>query len=339
MTNNPPESFHLKVLSTVLKIPLYLAIPICLAFGVNGYAEPLSTPDRDDIEWPDDEPPSAEMIELGKMLFFDPRLVPKENQSCATCHDPNMGFADGVALDLKHSGKNAKRNSPSIVNLAFSPIIHWDGRSRSLEHQVFKSMGKRGIDTSFIPKIKKIKWYQDKMSSLFPKDGFTQDNMATAVGAFERSLISDNAAFDRYLRGDKAALSPSAARGLKLFEGKGNCIECHDGATFSDYSFHNIGVDSPDKGRGGRIDDATMNGAFKTPGLRNVWLTAPYMHNGSIASIEGVIEFYNRGGDKAENRSKLIKPLDLSRQEVLDLVAFLAALTDPVIVEPPTIPW
>ncbi|OUS25650.1 hypothetical protein A9Q99_20925 [Gammaproteobacteria bacterium 45_16_T64] len=312
---------------------------VILPFCGHAIAEPLSTPDYDNIEWPNDDPASAEMIELGKMLFFDPRLVPDENQSCASCHDPDMGFSDGVALDVKHNGKNDKRNSPSIVNLAFSPIIHWDGRSRSLEHQAFKSMGKRGVNTTFIPKIKKIKWYQDKMQTLFPDTGFTQTNMATAIGAFERSLISNNASFDKYLKGNKAALTPSAKRGLELFEGKGRCIACHDGATFSDYSFHNIGVNSTDKGRGGRVDDKTLIGAFKTPGLRNVWLTAPYMHNGSIPSLEGVIQFYNRGGDKAENRSKLIKPLHLTRQEELDLVAFLAALTDTVVVERPTIPW
>ncbi len=319
-------------LSIMISVLYILFTPIALA-------EPLSTPDIDDIEWPDDEPASGAMIELGKMLFFDPRLVPEENQSCATCHDPNMGFSDGVALDLKHNGKNDKRNSPSVINLGFAPIIHWDGRSRDVEHQAFKSMGKRGIETSFIPKIKKIKWYKKAFKKVFPKTGFTQENMATAIGAFERSLVSNNAAFDKYLAGNKSAMSPSAIRGLALFKGKGNCTKCHDGANFTDYSFHNIGVDSADQGRGTKVKDASMNGAFKTPGLRNVWLTAPYMHDGSIASIEHVVQFYNRGGDKAKNRSKLIKPLKLDRQEELDLVAFLAALTDPVVVEPPTIPW
>ncbi len=317
----------------------FAAVFILTAATTASFATSPGTPDRDQIPWPGGKPATAEMIELGKVLFFDPRLVPNEGQSCASCHDPNQGWSDGAAFGVDHKGKQQKRNSPSIVNLAYSPIIHWDGRTESLESQAFKSMGKRGVDTTFIPKISKVQWYQEQFAKVFPESGITQQNMAAAIAAFERSLISDNAAYDRYLRGDKAALSPSAERGLALFSGKGNCTLCHNGPTFSDHAFHNIGVASNDPGRGAKVDDKAMQGAFKTPGLRNVLLTAPYMHDGSIGTLEGVIEFYNRGGDSTDNRSALIKPLELSRQEVLDLVAFMAALTDPVVVEPPTIPY
>ncbi len=333
---------------------LYTAfLTIGLSFTVN--AAPLGVPDAENIPWYNDKKPSDDLIHLGKLLFFDNRLVPDENQSCASCHDPNMGFSDGVALDIKHNGKKNKRNSPHLYNLAWAPAVHWDGRTEKecyfpedtekevclppLEGQAFKSMKKRGVYKTFIPKIRANAEYRKLFKKAFPPKGeINHTNMAIAIGAFERTLVSNNSAFDRYLKGDNNALSPEAKRGMALFAGKAKCILCHDGPNFTDHGFHNIGVDSDDKGRGVKLELEAMQGAFKTPGLRNVLLTAPYMHDGSLGTVEDVIRFYNRGGDREENLSKDINPLNLSDKDIWDLVAFLSSLTDPVFVNRPNVP-
>lgn len=323
----------------------------------------FGTPRYEDIKWPGGKEASSELIELGKTLFFDPRLVPNEGQSCGSCHDPNMGFSDGMAFDLKgHSNwRDDERNSPMINNLAWEPIIHWDGRTQdgdcftpadtkkevcfpALESQAYKSMIKRKVYDSFIPKIKVIKKYQTMFAAAFPGDGqITHANIAWAIGAFERSLVSNNSPFDRYLAGDKLAISPSAERGLALFKGKGNCAICHNGVNLTDGGFHNIGLGVKDRGRAAILEKrkdkySAFEGAFRTPGLRNVALTAPYMHDGSIGTLEGVIEHYNKGGESKKGLSHFMKPLNLSKREVWDLVAFLHMLTDPIEVAYPEIP-
>lgn len=327
-----------------------------LLFSFSAHSRPLSVPDENNIPWYSDQKPSKHLINLGKVLFFDSRLVPNENQSCASCHDPGLGFSDGLSLDTKHDGKKDKRNSPHLYNLAWAPVVHWDGRTKKecyipedtkqevclppLEGQAFKSMKKRGVYDTFIPKIKANKEYTQLFKKAFKgeKDPVNHANMAIAIGAFERTLVSNNSAFDRYMNGDKNALSTEAKRGMEIFQGKGRCTVCHDGPNFTDYSFHNIGVDSDDQGRGAKLKLPSMQGAFKTPGLRNAMLTGPYMHDGSMGSLEEVVRFYNRGGDREKNRSMEIKPLNLSEQEIMDLIAFLGSLTDPLMVERPAIP-
>ena len=328
---------------------------VTLSVVTTAAAAPFGVPDSERIPWYNNEKPTQDLIYLGKVLFFDKRLVPNESQSCSSCHDPNMGFSDGVALDIKHDGKKDKRNSPHLYNLAWAPVLHWDGRTQEkcytpkdtgtevclppLEGQAFKSMKKRGVYETFIPKIKANAAYRELFTKAFPPDGaITHANMAIAIGAFERTLVSNNSSFDRYTKGDTNALSPEARRGMTLFEGKANCILCHNGQDFTDYGFHSVGVGSDDKGR---VDDSrpgAPQGAFKTPGLRNVALTAPYMHDGSLGTLESVIRFYDRGGDSKKGASRLIRPLNLSEQEIWDLVAFLSSLTDPVVVERPAIP-
>ncbi len=331
--------------------------PILLTIGFSfaANATQLGVPDSGHIPWYKDKKPSDDLIHLGKVLFFDNRLVPDENQSCASCHDPNMGFSDGVALDIKHDDKKDKRNSPHLYNLAWAPVVHWDGRTENkcyfpedtkkeiclppLEGQAFKSMKKRGVYKNFIPKIMANEEYRKLFEKAFLSEGeITHANMAIAIGAFERTLVSNNSAFDRYMNGDMNSLSPEAVRGFGLYAGKAGCIVCHVGPNFTDHGFHNIGVDSDDKGRGAKLKLRAMQGAFKTPGLRNAILTAPYMHDGSLGTLEDVIRFYNLGGVRKENISKDIKPLNLSDREVWDLVAFLSSLTDPVFVDRPTIP-
>lgn len=335
---------------------LVIGINLTVSLAANAASSaPLGVPDSENIPWYNDSKPSDDLLYLGKVLFFDNRLVPNENQSCASCHDPNMGFSDGVALDIKHNGVKDKRNSPHLYNLAWAPIVHWDGRTKEkcyipeatkeevclppLEGQAFKSMKKRGVYESFIPKLRANATYRKLFKKAFPPDGaITHANMAIAIGAFERTLVSNNSTFDRYMKGDSNALSHEAKRGMALFVGKAKCIVCHNGPNFTDYGFHNIGLDSDDRGRGEKLELKSMQGAFKTPGLRNAVLTAPYMHDGSLGTLEDVIRFYNRGGDRKENLSKDIVPLNMSDQEIWDLVAFLASLTDPVFVERPNVP-
>jgi cytochrome c peroxidase len=179
--------------------------------------------------------------------------------------------------------------------------------------------------------------YRESFKKVYQADEITSELIGKAIAAFERDIISDNSPFDQYLAGDRSAMGPEAIRGLALFKGKANCIDCHDGPNFTDNSFHNIGVKGEDLGRGKVIGDSSLNKAFKTPGLRNTLLTAPYMHDGSEATLVDVVEFYNRGGDVKEGISPLIKPLGLTSDEVNDLVAFLGALTDPVEIDRPEI--
>ena len=325
-------------------------------------AQPLGTPDREAISWPHQGPPHQALVNLGRHLFFDPRLVENEQQSCASCHNPQMGYADGVALDLQgHKGwEPAKRNSPSLYNLAWAPVLHWDGRTPDgqcfmpedtkeqiclppLESQAFKSMRSRQVYTGFMPKIKKVKAYRDMFKAAFPPHGeITHVNMAFAIAAFERTLVSEHAPFDRYLQGDRAALTPAARRGLELFRGKAGCIVCHGGPNLTDWRFHNIGLKGSDPGRGGLAktdqDKQAWHKTFRTPTLRNVALTAPYMHDGSLGSLEEVVAFYDRGGDDPTNRSPLMRPLGLTPGQKWDLIAFLYSLTATIETMIPVIP-
>lgn len=305
-------------------------------------SEPLATPEPGDIEYPDGVPPSAALVELGTRLFFDNRLSRHNNQSCATCHNPDTGFGDGLALSRGSEGMVLPRNAPHLYNLAWNVVFFWDGRAATLEEQALlpiQSDKEMNLPMDvLVERLQGDAHYPRWFSEAFGGSGVTPDRIARALAAFERTLVSRDSAFDRYLAGDTSAMSPEAVRGLALFTGKGGCTQCHDGANFTDNSFHNLGVKGSDKGRAAVTADKTQAGAFKTPGLRNVLLTAPYLHDGSLATLEDVVRFYNRGGDTAKGRSELIKPLGLNDDEVRDLVAFMGALTDALVVTRPATP-
>lgn len=325
-------------INTILK-----TLSMLLIFGnYQVFSADLGTPDRDDIEYPDDEPHSEQEVLLGKTLFFDTRLSVNKTQSCATCHNPDLGFSDGLAKSIGAMGGNVGRNTPHIYNLAFASSMFWDGRMDTLEQQALGPIEAEGemnmpLD-QLLPRLKKVKWYNKTFEEVYGKPGITKENIGRAIAAFERTIISDNSPYDRYIAGDKNAMSPSQIRGLALFKGKGNCIDCHDGPNFTDDSFHNIGVGDDDPGRYAINGEKSMTGAFKTPGLRNIIFSAPYLHDGSAGTLQEVIELYNIGGKPTPYLDKLIKPLGLSKQEKADLVAFLGALTDPVVIERPEIP-
>ncbi len=325
---------------------VWLCLWICLmSLGVIhvGWAiEPLGVPDRDEIEYPDDEPPSRAEIHLGKVLFFDKRLSSNDRMSCASCHNPDLGFGDGLALGMGTHGNRLKRHTPHLYNLAWNTLLLWDGGADSLEVQVLGPIAKPGEMSmplsDLVIKLQKMPFYVDAFATLYPQEGIAPETIARAIAAFERTLISDNSPFDRYIRGDKQAMSPAAIRGMALFTGKADCLACHSGPNFTNESFHNLGVGGDDPARAAIVDDPTLHGAFKTPGLRNALLTAPYMHDGSMGTLEEVIRFYNAGGGPASTKTDIVKPLNLTENEIFDLVAFLGALTDPVTIQRPVIP-
>ncbi len=332
------------MLEGITKLKFYLLVVAflgaCMRYTIA--AEPLGTPSVDDIEYPDDEPHSALEIELGKTLYFDPILSFNKSQSCATCHNPELGFGDGMNLSVGAKGAQVPRNAPHIYNLAWNVIFMWDGRKATLEEQALGPIEAEGemnmpLDVA-VSRLEGVSYYKKTFKEVYGEDSITPELLGRAIAAFERTIISNNSPFDKYMAGDQTAMSPEAIRGLALFKGKAKCIDCHDGPNFTDNSFHNIGLKSDDEGRAAIIGDSKMKKAFKTPGLRNTLLTAPYMHNGSLGSLYEVVQHYNKGGEDKEGISNLIQPLGLTELEISELIAFMGALTDPVIVSPPTIP-
>ncbi len=301
----------------------------------------LGTPDPDLIEYPDQAPPSPVLVELGRTLFFDNRLSGNQTQSCATCHNPDLGFGDGQALGQGSHGNRLGRNTPHLYNRAWSRIFFWDGRAATLEEQALgpiQSKGEMDMDLpQLLKRLEAVETYQRQFAAAFGSPGIDKDRVARAIAAFERTLVSADAPFDRYVRGDAQALSAEARRGMALFTGKANCIACHSGPNFTDDSFHHLGVKGQDRGRAAIQPGALAEHAFKTPGLRNCVATAPYMHDGSLATLEEVVRFYNRGGD-ARTPDPLIKPLQLGEPEIGDLLAFLGALSDGIDVKRPAVP-
>jgi cytochrome c peroxidase len=238
------------------------------------------------------------------------------------------------------------RATPTIVNAAFNSLQMWDGRMGTLEAQ---ALGPFGADEQNLPldelerRVRSISGYAGMFERAYPGEPISRETIAKAIASFERTILSDDSAFDRWLAGDERALSPAAQRGFDVFKGKGGCALCHQGFNFSDNGFHNIGLPStssePDLGRFAQRKVPVLKGAFKTPTLRDVALTAPYMHNGVYATLEEVIEHYARGGDVKDNLSPNMKPLELSAQDKRDLVEFMRALTSaPRVVAVPALP-
>ncbi len=301
----------------------------------------LGIPDPATIDYPSGFPPTPAEVSLGKTLFFDPRLSVKKTVSCATCHNPDLGFGDwnakGRGVNLNQLG----RNSPHIYNLAWSPLFFWDGRAGSLEEQALGPIQAKGEMAMDLPELLKrlnsVSYYRQQVKAVYADDEVQAKHVASAIAAFERTLIVRQTAYDAWQAGNDHALGDEAKRGLALFVGKANCIACHSGPNLTDNSFHNLGVKDADVGRSAISPGKNAQGAFKTPGLRNCLLTAPYMHDGSLKSLEDVVRFYNRGGDQP-TADPLVKPLSLSETEIIDLVAFLGVLTEPLVVERPAIP-
>ncbi len=285
---------------------------------------------------PADNPQTLAKIELGKKLYFDPRLSGNNWISCATCHNPTLGFADGLPRMLGGpASREGGRNSPTIINCAYNEFQFWDGRAATLEEQALGPIQNPNemFETldNVVRKLSGIPGYVAAFKEVFGT-GVTADGIAKAIAAFERTIVFANSPFDRYMQGDVNAMSESAKRGMDLFNGKAECIKCHNGPNFADNKFHNIGVpaDGPlkeDLGRYNVTKNDADKGAFKTPTLRNITETGPYMHNGFFPTLFEVVQFYNGGGGRSENKSADIHALRLTGQEVNDLIEFMKALT------------
>ncbi|MDX1686984.1 MAG: parallel beta-helix domain-containing protein [Candidatus Promineifilaceae bacterium] len=294
---------------------------------------------------PAGNPTTPEKAELGRLLFFDPILSAEDDLSCAHCHHPDYGFADGLPVARGRGGEGSgprrqggvelERNTPSLWNVAFRRFLFWDGREESLEEQTLvplthaDEMGVADTD-DLLSELAAIPEYEAGFADVFD-DGLTLENVKRALASFERTLISDDSPFDRYAAGNVNALTPQQRRGLALFRsGATRCFECHAAPTFATETFRVVGVPDDDPGRGAVADDAP-EGAFRVPSLRNVALTAPYMHDGSLATLEEVVDFYAEGGGRAhgvEDVDPFVVGFDLTEQERADLIAFLYALTD-----------
>ncbi|MBI3554112.1 MAG: hypothetical protein HY077_16570 [Elusimicrobia bacterium] len=283
--------------------------------------------------------PATAEVELGRELFFDPRLSGNKAMSCATCHNPALAWADGLprARGLNH--QELSRNTPSLFNVFrnIAKPFAWDGKAKTMEDSVLTALESR-LEMSRDPKqliveLNRIPGYVERFSSVYGMAGITRENIAAAIVAFVKAEIRPGPTrFDEFGR-DRGALTESERGGLKLFVGKARCQLCHTGIFFSDDFFHNVGLNPTpgvvDPGRYGVVPQREFWRSFRTPPLRNVSLTAPYMHDGSLKTLRDVVEFYDRGGDFAENRDPQIKPLSLTPKEKDDLVAFLNALTAP----------
>ncbi len=295
---------------------------------------------------PPDNPLTADKINLGKQLYFDKRLSADGTVSCATCHTPDKGFSDGRPTSTGIKGQVGGRNAPVTINRLFSQEQFWDGRSPSLEDQALGPV-QNPIEMGhtlegMVATLDKLQGYREQFKKVFGT-GVTKEGVAKAIASFERTLLCGNAAFDKFKAGDQNALTKSAQRGLTLFSGKVNCVACHTGFNFTDESYHNLGVGmdkaDPDLGRYKVTKKESDKGAFRTPTLRNIAASAPYLHDGSAKTLEDVIELYDKGGVKNPNLSNEIRPLKLTAQEKGDLVAFMKSLSCPDLkVAVPTLP-
>ncbi len=287
-------------------------------------------------EFPELEAQEAAEVELGRQLFFDPVLSSDNDMSCATCHQPDHGFSDGRQLAQTTAGIELARNTPTLWNVGYLGEIFHDGRASSLEEQaetaITESTEMNADPAEVVAELEAISAYVDLFDATY-SDGVTFDNVTSALAAFERTLINNNAPFDRYANGNFDALTPAQRRGLTLFRsGATRCFECHANPTFHTDTFRVIGVQSDDPGRAGVADNG-IEGSFRVPSLRNVALTAPYMHNGEFETLEDVIDFYADGGgrqfgDTNDKIDAFIQGFELNDQERSDLVAYLHALTD-----------
>jgi len=309
---------------------------------------------------PEGNPLSASKVALGKKLFSDNRLSGDSSLSCETCHLPGHGFAVPQALGPAYPSQHERRNSPSLVNVAYNQPLIWDGRAPDLDKQALGPVKNilhmnNNVDL-LVEQLKASDDYRAAFRAAYGDAEINAQRVAAALASFERTLVFDDSPLDRYMDGDLAALDAAQTRGLGLFLGKANCIQCHLGPNLTDNQFHNLGVPDHDVVGDARIlaairfdaqrmglqewakldhdpgrelvsKDPADRGKFRTMGLRNIESSPPYMHNGALATLDDVVAFYNRGGGDDPNRSALLKPLGLTAAESADLVRFLGALS------------
>ncbi len=289
------------------------------------YKRPLGIP------FPEDNPFSEAKAKLGQILYFDPRLSGADNVSCSSCHNPSFAWGDGLPKGVGQ--QRLERRSPTILNAAWSEILMWDGRFETLEEQALapiEAAVEMNMPLDELPeKLGKIDGYPPLFAAAFNGDAtITTDKIAMAIATYERTVVSGEAPFDRWIKGRAEAISPAAQRGFKLFNGKARCAVCHSGWRFTDDSFHDIGLSDGDIGRAAELPGIIkMRHAFKTPGLRNISKRGPFMHDGSMATLLEVIQHYDQGGLQRPSLSNEMRPLGLTQPEMADLIAFMHSLT------------
>jgi cytochrome c peroxidase len=293
------------------------------------------------IPFPKDNPYTPQKASLGKKLYFDTRLSLTSAQSCASCHNPGLGWGDGLALGVGHGMAKLGRRSPTILNLAWGAAFMWDGFSPNLEDQALEAIKRPPVmnlpPEPMMERISSIAEYKPLFAAAFPKEEMGPVTLAKAIATYERTVVSELAPFDAWIEGNEKAISEEAKRGFALFNTKAQCSSCHEGWNFTNDGFHDIGLPNNHPGRGKFVPDIIkMKQAFKTPGLREISKRAPYMHDGSIGTLEQVIEHYDQGGIDRPSRSDLMKPLGLTAQEKSDLVSFMKTLTSNL--DPTTMP-
>jgi cytochrome c peroxidase len=296
-----------------------------------------------EIPFPQDNPYSEAKAKLGRMLFFDPIMSGSKTKACASCHNPVLSWGDGLPRAVGE--KTLALRAPTLLNVAWTPKLGWDGHFRDLEAVAFGPITTPGNmnmpEKDLLDRLSVIPGYDNAFIAAFGEGPITRRKIELALATFERTIVSGDAPFDYWIKGDENAIDPAAKRGFDLFVGKAHCVSCHSGWAFTDASFHDIGTaKGGDIGRGKLFPTSVkLHYAFKTPTLRDVARRAPYMHDGSVPTLEAVIDLYDRGGIERPSRSDLISPLNLSKAEKADLIAFLHTLNgapEPVLL--PTVP-
>ena len=331
--------------SRMLRLPVVL---ISLIVSQQGLSMTLKAGDTSLQKWllpdtvpqPENNKLTPERIELGKMLFWEPRLSGDGNMTCGTCHNPSFGWSDGLSTAVGNKSKVLGRASPVVTNTAYNAVQMWDGRKRTLEDQAMGPMEatvEMNMDIGKLFKwLKSNKGYLAAFDKAYPGEGINQSTLSRAIASYERTIISNNSPFDHWIKGNKSAMTKQQVRGFELFlDGdKGNCVVCHSAPNFVDNGFHNLGLASygkekPDMGRFSQLPLPRMKGAFKTPTLRDITLSAPYFHDGSAVTLMDVMKTYADHGYVEGNISPEINKINLNKQEMKDLVAFMKALTSP----------
>lgn len=320
----------------VAMLSSWIAVPVANAESTTEYK--LKIPfglEATSVIIPANNPLTTEKVELGRTLFFDKRLSQDNTIACANCHLAKFGFTDGMPVSTGIRGQKGGRSAPASFNRVFSSAQFWDGRAATLEDQSigpFANPIEHGFSSHdiMVQKMKKIPGYRNLFMQVFGED-ITIGNVGKAIASFQRTVLSGNSPADRFDQGQEAgAISASAQNGLTLFRDKARCTKCHSGFNFTDEKFHNLGIgwddNKVDLGRYLVTSNAEEIGAFKTPTLREIARSAPYMHDGRFKTLEEVVNFYNKGGVKNPHQDPLILPLELTDQEKKDLVQFLHAL-------------
>lgn len=296
------------------------SVALLLSLACIARAQPLAVPAGLDafVPIPSHNPLTAEKVDLGRKLFHDPRLSADRTFSCATCHDPKLAFTDARPLSVGIEGKTGERRVPRIVNRAYGKSFFWDGRAADLEEQVLKPI-ENPLEMGLT------------LAQVKQRVGLDPADVSLALASYVRTILSGDSPYDRYLQGDASALAPEQRAGLKLFRGKAGCTACHLGPNFTDEKFHNTGIGWPrDPGRFAVTHLQEDRGRFKTPSLREAARTPPYMHDGSLATLEHVIDFYDKGGKANPALDADIRELRLTAEEKAALAAFLRALNGTV---------